>query len=185
MRTTLKQTNKCGSLIEPTSPTSAKLWNLVSAPCLVFSCLTAHKNKPAPSTKSAILVHINYLYNSKLNWDSFSPLWNCQNAHKDAKPRWNRRQWNCLQTREQTIQKFTYFTWTGMQHFNWNAMNSFNKWLSRTSNECPLCERNMQNVHSENLHTTEVEQYKQGHINRYVTSTEKTSFEAAVIHTGC
>jgi len=30
-----------------------------------------------------------------------------------------------------------------------------------------------------------VEQYEQGHINRYVTSTEKASFEAAVIHTGC
>jgi len=54
---------------EPTSPTSAKLWNLVSAPCLVFSCLTAHKNKQAPSTKSALLVHIKYLYNSKLAWD--------------------------------------------------------------------------------------------------------------------
>lgn len=42
----------------------------------------------------------------------------------------------------------------------------------------------MHNVHSANLHTTEVEQYKQGQINRYITSTEKTSFEAAVIHTG-
>lgn len=42
----------------------------------------------------------------------------------------------------------------------------------------------MQNVHSGNLHTTEVEQYKQGQINRYVTSTEKT-FEAAVIHSSC
>jgi hypothetical protein len=42
----------------------------------------------------------------------------------------------------------------------------------------------MQNVHSGNLHTTEVEQYEQGHINRYATSTKKTSFEAAVSHTG-
>jgi len=51
--------------------------------------------------------------------------------------------------------------------------------------ECPLCDRNMQNVHSGNLHTTEVEQYEQGHIHRYVISTENTSFEAAVIHTAC
>lgn len=52
--------------------------------------------------------------------------------------------------------------------------------------DCPLCDRNMQNVHSGDLHTTEVEQYKHEQINRYVTSTEKTSsFEGAVIHTGC
>lgn len=84
---------------EPTSLTSAKLWNLVSAPCLVCSC-TAHKNKQAPSTKSALHVHIKYLYNSKLFWDSFSPFWNCQSKHKDARLRHNRRQWNCLQTCE-------------------------------------------------------------------------------------
>lgn len=73
-----------------------------------------------------------------------------------------------------------------MQHLNWTAMNSLKKWLSRTSNtECPLCDRNIQNVHSGNLHTTEVEQYEEGHINKYVTCTEKTTFEAAIIHTGC
>jgi hypothetical protein len=43
----------------------------------------------------------------------------------------------------------------------------------------------MQDVHSGNLHTIEVEQYEKGHINRYVTSIEKTSFEAAVMHNGC
>lgn len=106
-------------LNEPTSPTGAKLWNLVSAPCLVFSCMTAHTNKPAPSTKSAILVHIKYLYNSKLNWDSFSPYWNCQNSHKDARPRCNRRQRNCLQTCEQTIQKFLFY-------LNWHAASQLN-----------------------------------------------------------
>jgi hypothetical protein len=42
---------------------------LVSAPCLVFSCLTTHKYKLAPSTKGALLVYIKYLYNYKLVWD--------------------------------------------------------------------------------------------------------------------
>jgi hypothetical protein len=82
--------------------------------------LTARKNKSASSTKSALLVHIKYLYNSKLVWDflqSHLKLSECSQAcQTTTQQKTMKLSTNML--RDNTNVHLFYLNWHAASHLN-------------------------------------------------------------------